>query len=468
MDNKDNINKSVRPPIVVVLGHVDHGKTSLLDAIRKTNVVGKEAGGITQKIGASQVVTKDGKRITFIDTPGHAAFSNMRSRGAKVADIAILVVSCDDGVQPQTKEAIKHIQDAGIPVIVAVSKVDIAPDQVHSVLGQIEKEGLLLEKRGGDTPWVEISAKMGTGIDELLDLISLLSEVNGISGDKDASLEAAVIESSKDKSGCVASVVVRNGHIKVGDTIYFDGQDCKVRNLIGETGMVKEIFPGEAARILGFETLPQVGMRITDSPVGEDKKDNVSEKKVKLEKGELGVILKASNAGALEAINANLPEKVVVFGSSVGDIFESDILEAKSLDASIFAFESKVSPAIKKLAESEGVIVHAYNIIYELFDELKDILKKGETVIYGKAQVIASFPFDGKKVAGCKILTGRIVKSDKLALMRGEVELGRVKAISIKKGREEINEARQGEECGILFVPQLDFTMGDVILAVSK
>lgn len=459
-----------RPPIVVVLGHVDHGKTTLLDAIRKTNVAAREAGGITQKIGASTVITKEDRKITFIDTPGHAAFSAMRSRGAKVADIAILVVSVDDGVQPQTREALRYIKEADIPFIVAITKVDNATPQTQVVLGQLEKEGVALEKRGGDTPWLEVSAKMNKGIAELLELISLLTDVNGLKGDPTGVLEAVVIETSKEKGGSFISVVVRNGTLHVGDTVYSSGNTTKVRGLIGEAGSLKEVHPGEPVQILGFETPPAMGDMISSEKSGvfEENKGVRATRSIKVGKDEIGVIIKASNAGALEAVLSNLPEKVVVVESSVGDIFESDVLLAKSNNASIFAFESKIATHIRKLAEAEGVKIFSYKVIYELFDELKDILKKGQVDVLGKAEVIASFPFNNKQIAGCKVVQGRIVKTDILKLVRKDRELGRIRALSLKKQKQEVNEVRQGEEFGMLFNPQLDFTMGDVILAVNK
>ena len=254
--------KNIRPPVVVVLGHVDHGKTSLLDYIRKTRVALREAGGITQNIGASQIITKSGKKITFIDTPGHAAFNKMRSRGAKVADIAILIVASDAGVQPQTKEAIDHIRKSEIPFIVTITKVDLQTANSESVLNQLEKEGILLEKRGGDTPLIEVSSKTGQGIDDLLETISLLADITRIKGDPKKELEAVVIETSKDKSGPLVNVIVRNGTIKVGETLYIENGCAKIRNLKTNKGNVKVVFPGDPAQILGFDLLPEIGTKL--------------------------------------------------------------------------------------------------------------------------------------------------------------------------------------------------------------
>lgn len=456
-----------RAPIVTILGHVDHGKTTLLDTIRKTSVAAREAGGITQSIGASQVVTKEGKHITFIDTPGHAAFSKMRSRGAKVADIAILVVAADDGVAPQTKEAISHIREADIPFIVAITKVDLATANVEAALGQLEKEGIYFEKRGGDTPWVGVSAKTGIGLDELLATISLLAEVNEIKADPDGDLEAVVIETTKDRCGPVANVVIRNGKIKVGDTVYTENGGAKIRSLISDKGQVKEVLPGEPAQILGFEVLPEVGSKLASFEFGKkkEKKNSV----IEVGENQIGILIKAQNAGSLEAVLANIPPEVVVVSSGVGDIYESDVLSAKANGAErIFAFESKASSQVKKLAEAEGIEIQSFRIIYELFQTLEEIIKKGKTVITGRAEVVASFPFNNKKIAGCKLLSGVISKGDKLILMRGEKELGKVRIISLRKQKTEMTQAKQGEEFGVLFEPQLDFAIGDMLISVAK
>lgn len=466
-DIKNN-NLKPRPPIVVVLGHVDHGKTSLLDAIRSTNIVSREAGGITQKIGSSVVTTKDGKKITFIDTPGHAAFSAMRGRGAKVADIALLIVASDDGIKPQTKEAIAHIRQAGIPFIVTLTKADLLTSDSEKVRGQIESEGILLEKRGGNTPWIEVSVKDKRGMEELLETISLISEVNDISADVSAPLEAVVIESAKDKAGPVANVVVRNGTISVGDTVYVGTLSSKVRNLIGDTGPVKSVTPGEPCQIIGFEEVPSVGSLITSIP--EDEKLTNSEYLTagKLGEEEIGVYIKASNQGTLEAVSGNLPQKAVLLGSGIGDVNEGDIMNAKSLGAvGIFVFESKVPASVGKLAEAEGVSIYTFRIIYELFDKLSEIIEKGRIVVFGKAEIKAKFPFNNKQVAGCKVITGKISKKTSLHLMRGDKELGKIKALSIKKAKSEVEEVSQGEEFGMLFAPQLDFTIGDVIIALK-
>jgi translation initiation factor IF-2 len=458
-----------RPPIVTVLGHVNHGKTTLLDAIRKTRIAFKEAGGITQNIGASQVTTKEGKKITFIDTPGHAAFSQMRSRGARVADIAILVIAADDGVKPQTKESIVQINEAKIPFIVAITKVDLATANVEAVLGQLEKEGILLEKRGGNTPWIELSAKTGKGIGALLELISLMAEMNAIKGDPEDSLEAVVIETSKDKGGPVVNAVIRNGQIMVGQNLYTETGQTKVRCLISSKGMTKVALPGDAVQILGFEILPEVGAKIFSTVMDKAQTKNLEKEHRKIEEGQVGLLIKAKNSGCLEAILANMPSEVFVVDSGVGDVYESDVLLAKASGVSrIFAFESKAPSAVRKLAEAEGVNIKTFKVIYELFQEIDDIIKKGKTEILGKAEIIALFPFNDKKIAGCRVVSGKINKSDNLVLMRKDMELGKIKAISLQKQKQIINQAGQGEEFGILFEPQFDFVKGDMVVSVAK
>ncbi len=457
-----------RSPIVVVLGHVDHGKTSLLDALRQTSVTATEAGGITQSIGASVITTKDGNKITFVDTPGHAAFSKMRFRGSKLADIALLVLDSSDGVKPQTKEAIEHINDAKIPFIVVFTKTDLPAASIDVALAELEKNGILFEGRGGQTPYLGVSAKKKEGLNELLDLISLLSEVNSIESDNEAGLEAVVIETTREKGGNIVSVVVRNGKLEVGQEIFAEGVKGKIKGLFDyKNNPVKEILSGEPARILGFESLPAVGAVITDHEIDKQPHSAIASRGT-VDKTKIPLYLKANNAGSLEALVASIPQEFTVIDASVGDVIESDILNAKSNKAIIFVFESKVSSNIKKLAEMEKIKVERFEIIYELLQRLDEIIKKGLVEIIGKAEIVASFPFDGKKVAGSKIIMGRIEKTGDVRLMRGETELGKIKILSIKKQKQEVQGASQGEECGIFFAPQLDFQIGDVIVAVKE
>ena len=463
---------SLRPPIVVVLGHVDHGKTTLLDYIRRTNIAQKEAGGITQRIGSSVGITKEGKKITFIDTPGHAAFANMRSGGTKIADVAILVVAADDGVKPQTKEALEYIFSAQIPYIVAATKIDLPSASIDKVRSDLEKEQVLFEGRGGDVPLLAVSGKTGQGIEELLEMINLVSELHEIKGNPEGVLEGVVIETGKDRRGVIISIVVREGTLRVGDQIVTDAQKAKVRGIFDfNEKPVKIIGPGEPALILGFSEAPSVGSkiwRLNEKTLIQkvDEKKKLTE--IKLGEGQIATILKAKNAGSLEAIIANLPKEIVVLFSGVGDVNESDVFLAKSSKAKIFAFESKISGSVKKLAETEDIDIETFNIIYKLFERFDELIKKAQIEILGKAEIIASFPYENKRVAGCRVLTGKISKTDNLRLVRDEKELGQIKVLSIKKGKDNVDLVKQGEECGVLFTPQLDFKIGDVIISVRK
>ncbi len=474
--------EQTRQPIVTVLGHVDHGKTTLLDAIRKTRVASGEAGGITQSIGASLVQTKDGKKITFIDTPGHAAFSKMRARGATVADIAVLVVAADDGPMPQTKEAIKYIQEAKIPFVVALTKIDLPSANVESSLGKLEKEGIFLEGRGGDVPHVSVSAKKGQGIDELLEVIGLVAEVSEVKADKKGPLEAVVIETGKDKRGMIVSLVVRNGTLKVGEEVSAGSTRAKVRGLFNdETKSVREIYPGEPALLLGFSTLPDVGSIITNTNGSGSTAADLPVKKldVGIQKDDKSpkVIIKAQNQGVLEAILGGIDKRVKVIDASVGELTESDIFLAKSTSADIIVFASKVPSGVKKLADTESVKVAEFEIIYELFKHLEDMVIEREEKILGKAEVIKMFPLNpsddkasgkkGKSIAGCKVIDGVITKKDILTLSRGDKRLGQVKIISMKKEKKEVQSVQKAEEFGIYFEPQFDFRLGDMLISVA-
>jgi translation initiation factor IF-2 len=458
-----------RSPIVTVLGHVDHGKTSLLDFIRKTSVTKKEAGGITQSIGASVVTAKDGSKITFIDTPGHAAFSSMRSRGAKVADIAILVVAGNDGVKPQTKEALEAILTANIPYIVAATKSDLPSFSLEKAQGELEALGVLFEGRGGDVPLIPVSSTKGDGIPHLLEMIALMSEMHEVQGDAEAELEAVIIETTKDQRGAAASLVVRNGTLSVGDEIATDTTSAKVRGLFDATGVqVKKINPGEPGYVIGFETVPSVGSRVWHNKEGKQALVEVQRQALLPEEleGRHVVIIKAKNTGALEAILTNIPKEIFVVSQGVGDITENDIFVAKAAKATIYAFEVKAKSGVGRLASTEGVRLEEFTIVYELFQRLEELSEKGKIEIMGKAQIIASFPYEGREVAGSKILQGSFTKSGAFVLTRNEKELGKVRILSIRKGKNEVAEVKQGEECGIFFAPQLDFKVGDVLLSV--
>lgn len=465
------------PPVVSVLGHVDHGKTTLLDAIRKSNVAGREHGGITQKIGASSIViAHDGnpRKITFVDTPGHETFANMRSRGAKVADIAILVVSAVDGVMPQTKESIQLIQAAGIPFAVALTKADLPDKNIDKIKQQLAQANVLVEGYGGDVPTIEVSAKTGHNVQELLDLVLLLFEMKqtGAQQSSDTFLRAVVIESRLDpKVGARASVVVKNGTLKVKDEIVAETVTGKVKALTSDTGAsVQEIGVGDAAEVLGFEKVPPVGSIVKRKGETElvVKQEEVS---TPIREGSLPLILCADTQGSLEAIVAALPEGVQLMRQKTGEISEADILYAKSVGAIILSFNARIRSDVINIARTERVLVKNYTIIYELLDELKDVMEGKRLAemeqIYGVAQIQATFPFEKSTVLGLKVMDGRVAKGDKIRVMRDEAVVGESSVVSLRQGKSQTSKVDAPQECGILISPLLDFQVGDVILSHS-
>lgn len=458
-----------RPPIVTVLGHVDHGKTTLLDTIRKSSVAAREAGGITQSIGASKVDTKRGV-ITFVDTPGHAVFSAMRERGAKVADIALLVCAADDGVKPQTKEALTYILEAQIPYIVVFTKTDLPSANVDKAQGTLMEAGVLFEGLGGDVPYVSVSAKTGTGIDELLEMIELVAEVQDIIADPASAFAAKVIETKKDKAGCLVSVVVTNGTLKTGMKINAGGITASVRGLFGDKGSaVKEALPGDPVQVLGFNALPEVGADVTLADQTAQVTEGLASNQFLQREsgGEISIVLKSETAGSLEALVASIPQGVSIVKADVGDVIDADVFLAKASGAMIITFESKAPSAVQKLAETESVEIKSFKIIYDLTKYLTELLEKGKEEILGEAFILDAFPFDNKRVAGCKIMKGKLTKKDTPSLMRDGKIIGKVKILSIRKAKHEVEEVSQGEECGILFVPQLDFQKDDVLVSAK-
>ena len=505
------IQTTSRPPIVAVLGHVDHGKTTLLDTIRKTNVTQGEAGGITQHIGAYQITVSpkgeslsrasvasrgiplnsqkilrqaqddratQGRSITFIDTPGHEAFSKMRSRGVGVADIALLVVSATDGVMPQTEEAIKHISSANIPMMVVINKIDLPEADLEKVKRQLADHGVLVEGYGGDVVVAPVSAKTGKGIPELLDTILLVAEMKGITADNQGQLEAVVIESKVDpRRGNVATVIVRNGTLHVSDTVYIEGNKTKIRALMRENGVqIESAPPGTPVAVLGWEKIPSVGM-----PISSQIQTIVASEEVKFAPKpfslppletikKLKIILKADVAGSLEAIMVNLKEGIDMVASGTGEISESDVLLAKSTGAIIVGFNLKVPAGVVKLATHEKVRIKTYTIIYELLTEIGEVVEllntpQAQEDILGKATILAEFKADKDKVAGCKITEGRIVRGDLVRIIQKENEIGKVKVKSLRHGKDDISKAEQGLECGVVFDKKLDFRLGDTIIA---
>lgn len=463
-----------RPPVVAVLGHVDHGKTSLLDRIRKTHVADRETGGITQAIGAYQIDFK-GKKITFIDTPGHAAFNKMRARGGQAADLVILVVAVDDGVMPQTIESIGHIQEANVPFLVAINKTDLPSSDIEKVKGQLAENGVYLEGYGGDVVAVPVSAKTGAGVDELLEMIGLLSQIHEIKGDPNAPLQAVVIESKKEKAGSVGTVVVKNGSLSVGDQILAGGVEAKVRGLMDENGKrLSRIGPGEAAEVLGFVTPPPVGAEVLGVTLTNKPQEAMAPVKIPVlteeEEKKFKIILKTDTRGSLEALLGSLGDEVYVVSQGVGEIVEADIFLAKVVKARVYGFRIKVSPQVQKRADDEKVEIRIFNLIYQFLESIQDDTEKAlhprvEEKVMGKAEVIAEFFVAGSRIAGCKVLDGKLVQGMNAHLNRGEKTVGDAQISSLKQRTKDVNEVRAKEECGVFLDPALDFRVGDMILS---
>jgi len=484
------------PPVVAVLGHVDHGKTTLLDAIRKTNVAGGENGGITQKIGASEIeIDHEGKKrkITFIDTPGHEAFFQMRGRGAQAADVGLLIISLVDGVMPQTKESITLLKNSKIPYIVVLTKSDDPKSLPDKVKDQLIKEEVMLEGYGGDIPFIEVSAKTGANVKELLDLILLVfdikKEANFYPFKADGPLMGIVIESKLDqKSGPKATIIIKNGTLNLRDEIYANDVKAKVKGIVSSLSKaVQEASVGDGVEILGFEKVPEVGSVVTNAKkeveVLEYKKEEPKEQGEEVvpeesaspfgeeDQNMLSVVLCADTQGSLEAIVNSLPEKVRFIVKKTGEIEVSDVLFAKSTGSIVLGFNVKVKPEVANLARTEKVLVKTYTIIYEMIDEISDFIQgKIEALqeeILGIAKIIASFPFEKTKVCGIKVTEGRIAKGDKVRLVREDVAVGESHVQSVRKGKEQTSKIEQAEEGGIILSPFLDFTIGDVLISHS-
>ena len=472
-----------RQPIVAILGHVDHGKTTLLDYIRTTKVAAREAGGITQSIGAYQASYK-GKLLTFIDTPGHAAFSKMRSRGASIADIVVLVVAADDSVKPQTIESIKHIQAAGVPFVVAINKIDKAEANVEVVKAELTQQEVFVEGYGGNTPFVLISGKTGAGIDTLLETILLLAELEELPYNPDLPLSAPIIEAKIDpKKGALVSAIVKSGSLHVGDMIHTDTSFAKVRAFFSDLGVSLTVAtPGMPVQILGFQTLPSVGEVIVPGSLGSELPAVRSEAKDSSEplipvimdplSKHLNLIIKADTAGSLEAIRGSFTPDVNVVTSGTGDITESDVLMAGATVSIIIGFNVRVSPSVDKLAEAEGIIIKNHKIIYEILEYIeKKVLKLMEPTIdedeLGVAAVIKVFDINGDHIAGSRIDSGSMSVGDTVHLVRGDISKN-AKIRSIRIGKEEVKKVEVGKECGIFFSPNLDVHEKDAIIAYKK
>lgn len=475
------------PPVVSVLGHVDHGKTSLLDAIRKSDIAGGEHGGITQKIGTSEIeIDHEGKTrtITFIDTPGHAAFSEMRSQGVNAADIVLLIIAADDGIKPQTKEAIEKIKAASIPFIVVFTKIDLEGAQIERAKQMVMGEGILLEGLGGETPWIGVSSKTGEKIKDLLDLILLVYDFSQVKKIENGDFLGVVIDSKLDKKrGAVSTVIVKQGTITSSSKLFREEKEVgKIRALFNSDGeIIKEAKPGHGVELLGLTGVLPIGSIVSDKPmlvkkaVEETKAsstfnfaDFFGEKK---EEG-MNIILKTETSGEMDALKNSLPAGVVVAGEGQGDISQADILKAKDLGALVLGFNVGVSKDAKTLADNEGVFYKTYTIIYKLLEELEDALlgmgQEEEVKVRGKAEILAEFPTEVGKILGVKVTEGRLAINDPVIVTRQDMEIGRSKISLLKRGKAEVKEVARGLECGVTLSPVVDFQVGDVLLSQSE
>lgn len=473
---KKTISTLSRPPVVAVLGHVDHGKTTLLDAIRKSSVAKGEFGGITQHIGAYQVEvdTREGKRkITFIDTPGHEAFSQMRSRGAAITDLVILVIDATKGVQPQTEESIEHIKKAKVPFIVAATKMDLPGANIERVKKHLSKIGILTEDYGGEIVVVPVSSVTNTGINQLLEMILLIAEMNGLKGDRNDPFLGVVIESELDrKKGPVGTVLVKQGTVKVGEDIFLGEKKERIRAMFDEYGRnLTEAGPARPVEILGFTFPPPVGGIVTKEKTSlkpfEIKRSTEADPNLK----QLTIILKTDAIGSLEAILGKLNKNIHVLEGGIGDIGESEIMRAQTSHAFVIGFQVKVSKSAKKLAEEDKVMLKTYTIIYDLLDELHDaadLLGEGiKEEILGRAKVLAIFSTSEGKIAGLSVISGKLVNGDKVKLMRNEIEIGTGKILNLKQAKNDVPKIDQGEEGGAKLSTNLDFIVGDMLISVK-
>lgn len=501
LQREDDPEASVlRPPVVTVMGHVDHGKTSLLDAMRDTNVTAKEAGGITQHIGAS-VVEHEGSRIIFLDTPGHEAFTAMRARGAKVTDVAVLVVAADDGVMPQTIEAINHAKAAGVPIIVALNKIDKPAARPDRVKQQLSEAGLVPEEWGGDTVVVPVSAKTREGVDDLLEMIVLVAEMQEVKTDPTRKGRGYIIESQMDKGrGPVATALIRSGALRVGDVIITDTTWGRIRAMFDSRGrQVKKAGPATPVELVGLEEVPQAGdmfLVVDDEKVARDVSekrkaarraqelestpamtlDQLLKRQEEGEKTDLSVIVKSDVQGSLEAIIQALGKiksnevRLNVLHSGVGAVIESDVMLAKaSGNARILGFNVRPDAGARNLAEELGVEIRTYRVIYDLLDDVNDMLRgllkpKTEEVVLGRAEVRQTFhvPKVGT-VAGCYVTEGKVSRQASVRLLRDGVIIYEGKMASLRRFKDDVSEVSAGYECGIGLERFQDLKPGDVI-----
>ncbi len=490
-----------RPPVVTIMGHVDHGKTTLLDAIRKTNVTEGEAGGITQHIGAYQVET-NGKKITFLDTPGHAAFTSMRARGAQVTDIAIIVVAADDGVMPQTVEAIAHAKAAKVPIIVAVNKIDKPDSNPDRIMQELTEHELVPEAWGGDTIFVNISAKQRIGLDNLLEMILLVAEVQEFKANPNKRARGTVIEAELDKGkGPVARILIQHGTLSVGDTFVAGVHFGKVRAMVNDKGKrLKEAGPSTPVEITGLTEVPQAGdpfivfederkaraiaekrsVTLRQSEMGANVRVTLDDLHKRIQEGEmkdLNVIIKADVHGSAEALRGSLEKidiegvRVKILHNGVGAITESDVILASASNAIIIGFNVRPEPQAKNTADQEKVDIRLHSIIYKVIEEIESAMKGlldpvYKEVVIGSAEVRNIFKVSKVgTIAGCMITSGKVTRNAKVRLIRAGIVVFDGEVAALKRFKDDAKEVAQGYECGISLERFNDIKEGDTIEA---
>ena len=489
-----------RTPVVTILGHVDHGKTALLDSIRDSSVAERELGGITQHIGAYQVEA-NGQLLTFLDTPGHEAFTAIRARGSKATDIAILVVAADDGIMPQTDEAIDHAKAAGVPIVVAINKMDMPAADPERVKRQLSERDMLVEDWGGEIISVEVSAKTGDGITDLLENIAVVAEIADLKANPDKPASGVIIEAKLDRQrGPTATLLVQDGTLSVGQHVTAGGTWGRVRAMSNDRGeAVKQVLPGTPAEILGFGSLPEAGDLFSVVPnertaraMATDKENPSSSQQAQAraltldevvnrtpagELKELNLVLKADVQGSVEAVNHSLENlaanniKVRTLHASSGGVTETDVLLASASEAIIIAFNVGTELGAERLARRMGVEIRNYGIIYQLIDDvelaLQGLLEPAIVdVVLGRAEIREVFPTrGGVKIAGCRIVEGRMTKGVTVRITRDGKILEESTVTSLRHFRDEINEAALGTECGVVLQGFNDFEEGDVLEA---
>ena len=497
-EDEDQSQLETRPPVVTILGHVDHGKTTLLDTIRKTNVVAGEAGGITQHIGAYQV-DHDGKLITFLDTPGHEAFTAMRARGAQITDIAVLVVAADDGIMPQTIEAIDHVKAAGVPIIVAINKIDRPDADPERVKRQLAEQDLLIEEWGGEVIAVPVSALTGDGTDELLENLMVVSEVSELKANPKRPAKGVVVEARRDKSrGTIATVLVQTGTLKIADNFVVGELRGRVRAMFDDKGeSIKEAGPSMPAEVLGLSGLPEAGdtfevvadektaRRIVDERTRKNQIAKASgltmeDVHTRLATGEvkaLNLIVKTDVQGSVEAVKSTLMSlntteyRVNLVHAASGTITESDVLLAVASQAIIVGFNSRPEPGAKKLSGVEGVEIRHYEVIYDLVEDIEDALQGLLEPVYrdiveGQATVRAVFSVGKRiKVAGIYVNDGHIARDSMIHVLRGGQKMHSGSISSLKHFKDDVREVATGLEGGIVLEGFSDFEEGDIIEA---